>query len=156
MSLSDKIIDELRDETYAGGLVDKGEAEELTDKFTRLTASVDQPFGAQRLLALAVVAEVLVAALAMFGVPYLLRIFGDAYVAVFGTISVFFIGFFATFAAYRLCKEYLARDRDVSVDDGVMSGFAEYDNRQSGITIYLASAAVGIANVVVLIALLRY
>ena len=45
MSLTDKIIEELRDDTYAGGLLDKDEVEEYTDKFTRLTASADQPFG---------------------------------------------------------------------------------------------------------------
>ncbi len=153
MSLTDKIIEELRDDTYAGGLLDKDEVEECTDKFTRLTASADQPFGAQRMLAFAVVAEVLAVALVMFGMRYLLEVFGVAYVAVYGTIFVFFMGFFAAFAAYKIYKEYTP-DRDVHVDDGVMSGFAEYGRSQNNLTIYIISAAAGIGNLGLFFALL--
>ena len=81
------------------------------------------------MLAFAVVAEVLAVALVMFGMRYLLEVFGVAYVAVYGTIFVFFMGFFAAFAAYKIYKEYTP-DRDVHVDDGVMSGFAEYGHSQ--------------------------
>ncbi|MEP7074718.1 MAG: hypothetical protein ABI878_02825 [Acidobacteriota bacterium] len=154
MPLSDKVIEELRNDTYAGGLVDKGEAEELTDEFKRLTASADQPFGAQRMLAFAVVTEVLAVAIAIFGMSYLRRFVDDGFIAVFGTIFVFSTGFFAAFAAYKLYQEYVNRDANKAVDDGVMSG-AEYD-RRSDVTIYVTSVAGGFANLVIVIVLLIY
>jgi hypothetical protein len=153
MSLTDKVIEELLDETYAGGLVDRDEAEEYADDFRRLAAVADQPFGAQMMVASAVAAEVLAAALMMFGMRYLLRIFGDVYIAVFGTLFVFFTGFFGAYAAYKLYKEYVAPVDDPTVHDGVMSGFSEYDSGQSGITIYVVSAASGIINVAIFIGL---
>src|SRR4051812_31389626 len=151
MSLTDKVIEELRDETYAGGLVDRDDAEEYADDFRRLAAVADRPFGAQMMAASAVAAEVVAAALMMFGMRYLLRIFGDVYIAVFGTLFVFFTGFFGAYAAYKLYKEYVVPAVDPTVNDGVMSGFSEYDSGQSTITIYVLSAAGGIVNVAIFI-----
>jgi hypothetical protein len=148
MSLTDKVIEELRDETYAGGLVDREEADELADNFGRLTASADAPFGAQRMLTYAAAAEVLAVALVWFGMRYLLQFFGDVYIAVFGTAFVFLTGFFGAFAAYKLYNEYIARDIDIHANDGPMSDIADYDASPSGLTLYLVSAAGGIANLV--------
>jgi hypothetical protein len=89
----------------------------------------------------------------MFGMRYLLRIFGEVYIAVFGTLFVFFTGFFGAYAAYKLYKEYVAPTDAPTVNDGVMSGFSEYDGGQSAITIYVISAAGGIVNVAIFIAL---
>jgi hypothetical protein len=156
MSLSDKVIDELRSDTYAAGLVDKDEADELAEKLNRMTASADAPFGAQRMLALAVAAEVLAATVARFGMGYVQRIVDIPYIAVYGTLFAFFIGFFAAFAAYRLFQEYIARDRAEPIDSDIMSGFAEYNSRQNGFAIYFISAFGGVANIIVIALLLAY
>jgi hypothetical protein len=154
MSLTDKVIEELRNDTYAGGLVDRDEASELAREFSDLTASADAPFGAQKMLAYAVAAEVAAFAVAKFGINYLLRWVDVAAVAVFGMIFVFLIGFFAAFATYKLYKEYIAPGIDIHAADDTIFGLADYNGSPSNVTIYLISVAGGIANVVLVIVLL--
>jgi hypothetical protein len=156
MSLTDKIIEELRNETNAGGLITKDGAEDWATNFNRFAAMADQPFGAQRLLVLAVIAEVGFAFIAKFGMPYVMHFIDFEYVGVFGVIGVFFTGFFGAFAAYKLYKEYVHPAASVSVDDGELSGFADYDTRDSGVAIYVVSAAAGIANLLIILALFLY
>ena len=154
MSLTDKVIEELRNDTYAGGLVDRDEAAELAREFSDLTASADAPFGAQKMLAYAVAAEVAAFAIAKFGLNYLLRWVDVAAVAVFGIIFVFLIGFFGAFATYKLYKEYIAPDSNIHAADDTTSTLADYNDSQSDIAIYFLSIVGGIANVVLVIVLL--
>jgi hypothetical protein len=154
MSLTDKVIEELRNDTYAGGLVDRDEAAELARDLSQLTASADAPFGAQKMLAYAVACEVVALAIAKFGLRYLVRFADVAAVAVFGIIFLFLIGFFGAFAAYKLYKEYIAPDSDAPANDEAMSPLADYNNSQSDMAIYFLSIAGGVANVVLLFVLL--
>ena len=148
MSLTDKVIEELRNDTYAGGLVDREEADELAGEFTRLTAAADAPFGAQRMLAFAVVAEVVALVVVWFGMSFLRRYVDVVMIAVFGTAFVFFTGFFAAFAAFKLYREYLARDTGIRADDGPMSDIADYNSTQADFALYFTSVLAGITNVV--------
>ena len=153
MSLTDKVIEELREDTYDGGLVDRDESEALAGEFNRLTASADGPFGAQRMLAFAVAGEVLTLAIAMFGMNFLRWIIDDVMLALFGTVCVFLLGFFGAFAACRLYKEFISRD-GVPTIDGPMSDIADYNATESDFLLYLISAGGGVANVVLVYVLL--
>jgi hypothetical protein len=155
MSLTDKVIEELRDDTYAGGLVDRDEADEWAGKFSRFAASADAPFGAQMMLGCTVAAEVVAIAIVKFGFNYLLRLVDVASIAVFGTAFIFLTGFFGGFAAYKLYNEYITRDKDINVNDGPMSDIAEYNGSSNELTIYFISAGAGIANVVLVFFLLN-
>jgi hypothetical protein len=152
MSLSDKVIGEIRDDTFAGGLVDDDETGAFGDEFTNLIDSADQPFGPQRLLALAAVAEVLTLTVVMFGMSYLRPFANMTYFPILGVVFVFLIGFFAAFAVCKLYGQYAARDREVHVDDDVM--FRDKEPSQSDLSLYLISVAGGIANFFLIIALL--
>jgi hypothetical protein len=155
MSLTDKVIEELRNDTYAGGLVDRDEATELAHDLSELTASTDAPFGAQRMLAYAVAAEVAALAIVKFGIYNLLPFVDVAAVAVFGLTFVFLIGFFGAFAAYKLYKEYIAVDKDMQPDAEAMSALAEYDGSPSDVAVYAIAVAGGIANVIIVFVLLN-
>lgn len=156
MSLTDKVIEELRDATDSGGLVDREEADAWAGEFNRLAATADAPFGAQRMLAVAVVAEVLAIAVAWFGMSILRRWVDVVLIAVFGTAFVFVTGFFAAFAVHKLYREYVVRDSRPQASDGPMSDIAAYDGGQSDLTLYVASAAAGIVNVVLIFVLLSF
>ena len=67
---------------------------------------------------------------------------------------IFLIGFFAAYAAFKIYKEDIAPDNDIYINSGVMSGFADYERRQSQFTIYLVSSAAGVANVLLVFALM--
>jgi hypothetical protein len=154
MSLTDKVIEELRDATDGGGVIDREEASEWAGVFNRAAAAADAPFGAQRMLAFAVVAEAFALGTVWFGMRYLLWLVDVVYATLIGTAFVFFTGFFGAFAAYKLYKEYIARDLPYPPADDPMSDIADYDTTQTDFTLYFISALAGIANVVLVFVLL--
>jgi len=149
MSFRDKV----RDEIYGNGK-NESEAEQFASEILSVTEIADRPLGAQKLLAISVAAEIAAVIVALFGLRYLRLIFDDLYIALFGPVLIFFIGFFGAYAVFKIYKEDIAPDNDIYINSGVMSGFADYERRQSQFTIYLVSSAAGVANVLLVFALM--
>ena len=145
--------DEVRDDIYGSG-ENEAEVERFASEIASVADIADKPLGAQKLIAMSVAAEIAAVIVALFGLRYLRLIFDDLYIALCGPVLIFFIGFFGAYAAFKIYKDDIARDNDLYINSGVMSGFADYERRQSQFTIYLVSAAGGVANVLLVFALM--
>ena len=149
MSFRDKV----RDEIYGNGK-NESEVEQFASEILSVTEIADRPLGAQKLLAISVAAEIAAVISAVFGLRYVRLLFDDLYLALFGPVLIFLIGFFAAYGAFKIYKDEIAQDDDIYIKSGIRSGFADYERRQSQFTIYLVSAAGGVANVLLVFALM--
>src|SRR5437763_1445217 len=82
------------------------EAEAVTSLYAKLADATDAPFGAQMVLAAAILAELVLVAANFLGMRYLQVLFDLNIVLFFivGLFAAFTIGFFLLFSAYKIYK----------------------------------------------------
>jgi hypothetical protein len=132
------------------------EAEAVTSLYAKLADATDAPFGAQMVLAAAVVAEVLLLAATFLGMRYLHILLNLNIVLFFllGLFAAFTIGFFLLFSAYKIYKNEISPDEDVRIDSGLMSGFQDEENSRKQFAGWLFGAAGAMLNTVIWLGLL--
>jgi hypothetical protein len=127
------------------------EAEAIATLYSRFTDATDDPFGAQMVLAAAVVAEVLLLVATFLGMRYL-QVLLDINIVLFfvvGLFAAFTIGFFLLFSAYKIYKNEISPDEDLHIDGGVMSGYEDEENSRKQFAGWLFGAAGALLNTVI-------
>ena len=149
MSIRDKI----RDDLY-GSEADERKSEATASALSEFTDTMDRPFAAQMRLGVAVLIEALcIGAILVFPRQvYMIGVAALAYVA----MAVFAVGAVIGFTASTLLYQWSQARDSMPVEDGdLMSGFEAEERRQSQFQIWFAAAAAGIANFILLYALLQ-
>ena len=142
------IRDKIRDELY-GGNEDELKSEAAAAEYSDLLEGDGKPFGGQKTFLYCAAADAVVAALIIF-TPSFVRSIIDGPEIIYGALATFAIGFVATFNVYRILKNDVLPQRDVPIDDGIMSGYSGYERRQQQFTIWLVATAGGVANALLL------
>jgi hypothetical protein len=127
------------------------EAEAVTSLYAKLADATDAPFGAQMVLAAAILAELVLVAATFLGMRYLQVLFDLNIVLFFivGLFAAFTIGFFLLFSAYKIYKNEISPDEDVHIDGGVMSGYEDEENSRKQFAGWLFGAAGALLNTVI-------
>ena len=129
------------------------EVEQIAKVASEWMEITDRPFGAQMICTSAVVAEVVLLALTLFGLHYVQIVLNIVYILALGLVAAFAIGFFILFSAYKMYKNEISPDDDVHIDGGVMSGYVDEENSRRQLAGYYFGAVGAILNTVIWIAL---